>query len=136
LPLPMEFDAIASALLLDRLGFLNAHGFEIAEFGRNFFRIEAVPVWMEPADAEPFIRDLIGAFRDGSLPDGNTDPAHEALARIAATKAVRLPERIGEIEVKAMVGELFGTRMPLTSPTGRPTYIELNHAELARRFQR
>jgi DNA mismatch repair protein MutL len=136
LPVPVELDAIAAALLLDRLSFLQAHGFEIAEFGRNFFRIEAVPAWMEPADAEPFLRDLLGAFRDGSIPDRNTDLAHDELARLAAAKAVRLPERTAESELRGLVAQLFETRNPLTSPGGRPTYIELNHAELARRFQR
>lgn len=136
LPVPVEFDAIASALLLDRLGFLQEHGFEVGEFGRNFFRIEAIPAWMEPADAEPFLRDLVGAFRNGSIPDRNTELAHEELARLAAAKAIRLPERPGEGELRALIGELFATRSPLTSPAGRPTYIELNHAELARRFQR
>ncbi len=136
LPLPVELDAIASALLLDRLAFLNAHGFEIAEFGRNFFRIEAVPAWMEPADAEPFLRDLLGAFRDGSVPDRNTELAREELARRAAAKAVRLPDSVGETELRALVAQLFATRTPLTSPGGRPTYIELNHGELARRFQK
>ena len=63
LPVPIELDPIAAALLLDRLTFLQASGFEVAEFGRNFFRVEALPVWMEPADAEPFLRDLLGAFR-------------------------------------------------------------------------
>jgi DNA mismatch repair protein MutL len=68
LPVPIELDAIAAALLVDRLKFLNEHGFELAEFGRNFFRVEAVPVWMEPADAEAFLRDLLGAFREGVIP--------------------------------------------------------------------
>ncbi|PTX90743.1 DNA mismatch repair endonuclease MutL [Opitutus sp. ER46] len=136
LPLPVELDAIASALLLDRLVFLQAHGLEVAEFGRNFFRIEAVPAWMEPADAEPFLRDLLGAFRNGAIPDRNTDLAHEELARLAAAKAVRLPENAGEPELRALVAQLFATRSPLTSPAGRPTFIELNHSELARRFQR
>jgi DNA mismatch repair protein MutL len=136
LPVPIELDAIAAALLLDRLKFLHEHGFEIGEFGRNFFRIEAIPAWMEPSDAEPFLRDLLGAFREGTIPDQNTELAREELARLAAAKAVRLPETSGEIELRALVGQLFGTRGPLTSPSGRPTYIELNHAELARRFQR
>jgi len=43
LPVPVELDPVATALLLDKLAFLNAHGVEIAEFGRNFFRIEGVP---------------------------------------------------------------------------------------------
>ncbi len=136
LPVPIELDAIASALLLDRLAFLHAHGFEIGEFGRNFFRVEAIPAWMEPADAEPFLRDLLGAFRDGTLPDHNTDLAHDELARLAASKAIRLPETTGETELRALVAQLFATRTPLTNPVGRPTYIELNHGELARRFQK
>jgi DNA mismatch repair protein MutL len=133
---PVELDPIATALLLDGLKFLHCHGFEIGEFGRNFFRIESVPAWMEPADAEPFLRDVLGALRDGSLPEKNLDLAREALARLAAAKAVRLPAQAGEAELQALIGQLFATRSPLTSPAGRPTYIELNHAELARRFQR
>jgi DNA mismatch repair protein MutL len=136
LPVPIELDAIAAALLLDRLKFLHAHGFDIAEFGRNFFRIEALPAWMEPADAEPFLRDLLGAFREGAIPDHNTELARDELARLAAIKAIRLPEHVGETELRGLVGQLFATRAPLTNPAGRPTYIELNHSELARRFQR
>jgi DNA mismatch repair protein MutL len=136
LPVPIELDTIAAALLLDRLKFLHTHGFEVGEFGRNFFRVEAVPVWMEPADAEPFLRDLLGAFREGTIPDNNAELARDELARLAAAKAVRLPETAGEIELRALVAQLFSTRSPLTSPAGRPTYIELNHGELARRFQK
>jgi len=136
LPVPMELDPISATMLLDRLLFLNAHGFEVAEFGRNFFRIEGVPVWMEPADAEGFLRDLLGAFRDGRWPDANPDLAREELAKMAAAKAVRLPAASGEAELQAVLAQLFATRAPLTSPGGRPTYIELNHGELARRFQR
>jgi DNA mismatch repair protein MutL len=136
LPVPVELDPILTALLLDRLAFLHAHGFEIAEFGRNFFRIESVPMWMEPADAEPFLRDLLGAFREGRVPEHNPGLAREELARLAAAKAVRLPATAGEAELQALAAQLFATRAPLTSPAGRPTYIELQHGELARRFQK
>jgi DNA mismatch repair protein MutL len=136
LPVPLEVDPVGAALLLERLKFLNAHGFEISEFGRNFFRIEAVPAWMEPADAEPFLRDLLGAWRDGRWPDQNLDLARDELARLAAAKAVRLPESAREVELQALVAQLFAARAPLASPAGRPTFIELNHAELARRFNK
>ena len=136
LPVPVELDPIQSALLLDRLALLNAHGFEIAEFGRNFFRIEAVPTWMEPADAAPFLHDLLGAFREGRVPDHNPGLAREELARLAAAKAIRLPPTAGEAELQALAAQLFATRSPLTNPSGRPTYIELHHGELARRFQK
>jgi DNA mismatch repair protein MutL len=136
LPVPVELDAIATALLLDRLDFFNRHGFEIAEFGRNFFRIESVPAWMEPADAEPFVRDLLGALREGRLQDKSIDLARDELARLAVAKAIRLPAMVGESEIRSTLGHLFACETPLTSPAGRPTFIELTQSELARRFAR
>jgi DNA mismatch repair protein MutL len=135
LPVPVELDAITTALLLDRLGFLNEHGFEIVEFGRNFFRIEGVPAWMNPADAEAFVRDLLGALREGHLSTGDIDLARDELARLAALRAVRLPDGASEEEMHSLVAQLFACRQPMTNPAGKSTYIELGCSELARRFE-
>ncbi|MDB6113260.1 MAG: mutL [Lacunisphaera sp.] len=134
--LPVELDAIASALLLDRLKFLQEHGLEVGEFGRNFFRIEAVPVWLEPADAEMFLRDVIGLMREGRLDGKKAGLANEELARLAAQRAIRLPSTVGEAEALALVAQLFACAQPHTSPAGRPTHFELSKGDLARRFQR
>ena len=136
LPVPVELDPVASALLLDRLDFLQSHGFEIAEFGRNFFRIETVPTWMQPSDAEPFLRDLLGALRDGRLPEDNPGLAREQLAQMAASKAVRLPENAGPEQWQSLVDQLFECKTPLSSPSGKPTFFEMSHGELARKFQK
>lgn len=136
LPVPIELDPVSAALLLDRLPFLNRHGFEVAEFGRNFFRLEAMPAWLEPGDAETFFRDVLGALREGRLQESDEAVARDELARLASAKGVRLPPVSGETEASALVSQLFATRAPLTSPLGRPTYIELNHGELARRFHK
>ncbi len=133
---PVEFDAIASAMLLDRLKWLAAHGLEVGEFGRNFFRIEGVPDWLEPADAAPFLRDVVGLVREGRIDGRKDDLAGEELARLAATKAVRLPATTGEEDALALVAQLFACSQPHTSPAGRPTHFELSRGELARRFQR
>jgi DNA mismatch repair protein MutL len=133
---PIELDAIASALLTDQLGFLHQHGLEVGEFGRNFFRIEAVPAWLESADAEIFVRDIIGLIREGRLDGKKADLAREELARLAVQKAVRLPPAINEAEALALVAQLFACTQPHTSPGGRPTHFELSRGELARRFQR
>ena len=133
---PVELDAIASALLLDRLPFLHRHGLEVGEFGRNFFRIEAVPVWLEPADAEGFLRDIIGLMREGRIDGKPGDLSRDELARLAAQKAVRLPESLAEGEALALVAQLFACNQPHTSPAGRPTHFELSKGELSRRFQR
>ena len=115
---------------------MHQHGLEVGEFGRNFFRIEAVPVWLDPADAELFLRDVIGLMREGRLDEKRADLAHEELARLAALKAVRLPPAVSAAEALALVAQLFACRQPHTSPVGRPTHFELGRGELARRFQK
>ena len=75
-------------------------------------------------------------FRDGSLPQGDADLAREELARRAAAKAIRLPESAPEGDLRALVAALFATTSPLTSPSGRPVFLELTHGELSRRFQK
>lgn len=136
LPVPLELDPVAAALLIDRLDFLQRHGFGVVEFGRNFFRIESVPTWMEPSDAEAFLRDLLGAFRDGRFPTDDADLAREQLAQLASAKAVRPPEGGDEGPWRVLLEELFRCQMPHRSPAGRPTYFEMAHGEIARRFQK
>ena len=136
LPVPLELEPVSAAILMDSRAFIEAHGFEIAEFGSNFFRIEAAPQWMEPADAGSFIRDVLGELRDGKLSPGNLDLARDELARLAASRAVRLPAAAGASEMESLASQLFATESPLASPAGRPTFIEIDRAELARRFQR
>jgi DNA mismatch repair protein MutL len=133
---PVELDPIGSALLLDRRDFLTAHGLDVAEFGRNFFRIEAVPTWLEPETAEPFLRDVLALAREGRLDEKNPRLAEEELARYAAQKAVRLPETTTDAEALALVSQLFACAQPHTSPVGRATHFELSRGELARRFGR
>jgi DNA mismatch repair protein MutL len=134
LPVVLELDPIGSALLRDRLGFLAAHGFEVAEFGRHTFRLEGVPAVLPPMDAEACLRDLLDGFRDGASPERNVEVAREQLARLAAARAVRLPAQAGADELRELVARLFTCCAPHTSPGGRPTHIELSQGELMRRF--
>ena len=136
LPALLELDPVGAALLRDRLTFLAKHGFEVAEFGRQSFRLEGVPTVLDPGDAEACLRDLLDAFRDGRDPARSPEVAREQLARVAATRAVRLPARPEAAEMRTLVAKLFACRAPHTSPGGRPTQVELGQGELARRFGR
>jgi DNA mismatch repair protein MutL len=98
--------------------------------------MEGVPEWMAPADAEAFLRDLLGVLREGLLVAKDLDLARDELARLAAARAVRVPDGATEPEMHSLVSQLFSCRQPLTNPAGRPTYIELSCGEIARRFQK
>lgn len=136
LPVPIELDALAASLMLDHLDFLNQSGFKVSEFGRNFFRIEAVPVWTTPEEAEALMVDLVGLMKDGKLRKNKPVEAFDHIARLACTKSVRLADSVSEREMISLVTQLFQCKNPLISPLGKPTHFELGKNELDRRFMR
>ena len=136
IPVPFELDALGSAALLDHLDFLNANGFKIAEFGRNFFRLEATPVWTSPEEGEALINDLVGLMKAGTISKNKPLEAFNQLARLACQRSVRLDDSVSEKEVIVLANRLLRCKNPLLSPLGKPTYIELGRNELDRRFFR
>ena len=133
-PLGIELEPLPAAVLKERLPLLAAAGFDFEEYGRNFWRIQALPAWLEPGDALTFVRDLLAemARREGDF--GRPSLAYDALARIAVTKARRKGDSLSDAELMELVQALFRTTQPGACPRGRRTYLEWTDADLTRRF--
>jgi DNA mismatch repair protein MutL len=133
-PLSIELDPLPAAVLKERLPLLASAGFDFEEYGRNFWRIQALPVWLEPVAALGFVRDLLAemARREGDF--GRPSLAYDALAKIAASKARRKGDGLSDAELMELVQALFRTVQPGTCPRGRRTYVEWTDADLTRRF--
>ena len=134
IPVPFELDALGSAALLDHLDFLNENGFKISEFGRNFFRIEATPLWSSTDEGEALVKDLVGLMKEGTFSKEKPLEAFDQLARLACLRSVRVDDWVSEKEVIELATQLMRCNNPLLSPLGRPTFIELGRNELERRF--
>jgi DNA mismatch repair protein MutL len=134
MPLSIELDPLPAAVLKERMPLLTSAGFEFEEYGRNFWRIQALPAWLEPEDALSFVRDLLAemARREGDF--GRPSLAYDALAKIAVIKGRRKGDSLSDAELMALVQALFRTAQPGTCPRGRRTYVEWTDADLARRF--
>lgn len=136
LPIPVEFDPVSSATLTDNAELLEAYGLEVAPFGRNFFRIEAVPTWLPESEAESYLGEWVDLLRRGSISDKKAGATQELLAKVAANKIARGATKPNEAELKDLLDSLFQTRNPLADPDGRPTFIEIARSELNRRFHK
>jgi len=68
-PLSIELEPLPAAVLKERLPLLTSAGFDFEEYGRNFWRIQALPAWLEPEQALAFVRDLLAemARREGDF---------------------------------------------------------------------
>ena len=136
LPQPVEFDPVSSALVEEHLGFFSRLGFDVAPFGRNFYRIEGTPTWLDEGKAEEFLKDIVALLRQGALSADKEDMAVELIAKRAALRVARLKEKPREEEIEPLLKQLFACEKPLTDPEGRPSLVELSVGELNRRFQR
>ena len=133
-PLTIELEPLPAAVLKERMGLLLSAGFEFEEYGRNFWRVGALPIWLDPADALGFLRDLLAemARREGDF--GRPALAYDALARMAVNKARRKGDALADGELLELVQALFRTAQPGTDPKGRRTFVEWTDADLGRRF--
>ncbi|MFZ9978592.1 MAG: DNA mismatch repair endonuclease MutL [Opitutales bacterium] len=133
-PLSIELEPLPAAVLKERLPLLTSAGFDFEEYGRNFWRLQALPAWLEPEQALAFVRDLLAemARREGDF--GRPSLAYDALAKLAVNKARRKGDSLSDAELMELVQALFRTAQPGTCPRGRRTYVEWTDADLTRRF--
>lgn len=135
-PANLELDPVDAACLGDHLAFFTVNGFAIEHFGRNFYRIEAVPLWTNHDVAEAFIRDCISQIRDKRLDPNRRDVAMKTFARMAARRFGRNPDAITHDDGLPLAQRLMACNQPLTCPDGKPTLHELTGNDLGRIFGR
>jgi DNA mismatch repair protein MutL len=137
LPVPLELDPVGAAVVGEHSAHLAAVGLAIEPFGRDFFRIEAIPAWLEPGQAEGFVRDLVALLASGRGERRDASRLRDELARAAAGRAASPANRaMSAEELERLVVDLLRCEVPHTSPAGRPVFIEINAAELTRRFHK
>jgi DNA mismatch repair protein MutL len=134
IPHPIELEPLAAEALLKNLGWINGQGFRIEEFGRHFFRIEAVPAWLEADMAETFVRDMVDLLRQRGSSRSKNELVWEAVAKLASEGSYRRSDLMSEAAVQQLAEALLSCESPHTSPAGKPTYSEISWSEWERRF--
>jgi DNA mismatch repair protein MutL len=136
IPQAVEFEPLASEALLTQLDLINAQGFQVEEFGRHFYRIEAVPAWLEPEQAEGFIRDMVDLLRQRGGSRKQSELVWESVAKLAVEGSYRRKDTMSEAAVQQLAEALLASETPHTTPFGKPTFSEITWSEWERRFGR
>jgi len=136
LPVPVQLDNLSSELLEQHGEVLRDEGFSLELFGRDFYRIEAIPPWLEPGEAENFLRQFIELARENGNLLRKPGLAREELARLAVLEIATADDTLSESEVATLPDRLLNCRQPLTCPQGKATFYEVTSQELAKKFGR
>ncbi len=135
IPEPIELEPMAAATLKESLELLNHGGFHIEEFGRNFYRIEAVPAWLDPAAAVIFIRDSVELLRQRSSSRDADELVWQTVAQLAAEGSYQKNDLMNEHTAQQLAEDLLNCEIPHTSPSGKATYRETSWSEFERHFE-
>lgn len=136
-PETVELMPAEAEALRRQLPALDAMGFGIAEFGRDAFLIDALPIHLQSGSPIAVLSGVAQALeRGGTAARATRDALRETVARAACRLAVPSGERLSLVAIEKLVAALAKTEMPYTCPQGRPTLIFTSFAELHRKFGR
>lgn len=136
LPEVVELDAAAAAALTAEADALASLGLAVEAFGPGAVLVRETPAALGEADVQGLIRDLADEVQAA----GGAEPLSERLDAVAATIAchgsVRSGRRLNQAEMDALLRDMEATPNSGRCNHGRPTYIELELADIERLFHR
>ena len=98
--------------------------------------VDALPPFVKNVSARQFALDLLEALRNSTRDLSQADLAVEMIATHACRLAVKAHDQLNQEELDHLMSDLKQCSMPYTCPHGRPTIIEINERELAKKFRR
>ena len=135
IPETVHLSPVDAARISAALADIQSMGFKVEEFGRDTFKIDAVPQLigsLSPADVLSTVaRDLAeGGARRGAR------WREEMIARSIARSFAGMSLALDENGATRLVEELAACRMPYVCPRGKPIMIFTSTRELDRKFAR
>jgi DNA mismatch repair protein MutL len=126
IPLTFELDVNRSRLLLSWLPILSSCGIGVEEFGRNFFRLEQAPAFLNPQHLHGWISDQLALGADHSLP--SCEAINKAMALMyceAQANYVELP--LQKETALDLLASLLACIQPMVDPNGKRIVCDLPH---------
>ena len=149
LPQVVELSPAESSWIMAHQELLEKAGVEVEVFGEETrgsvsqsLKIDAVPVIAAQVPIATLLQQLVHDFQQeeskSSLKEGKRILAiEETLARSVSgmvAQAKKLPE--GEMAAVMLVQDLLRCSLPYSTPSGKPTMIQLSQTELRRKFNK
>jgi len=115
---------------------LQKMGIGIEPFGSNAFKIDSVPTFLDVADPVTFMRKVIDGLKSASNGSSAMRLGEEMIAMTVCRHAVKANDPLRYLEVEKLITDLLQCDLPYCCPHGRPTMIQISHAELEKKFGR
>jgi DNA mismatch repair protein MutL len=136
LPVTLQVSPHDHDLLSRNLETLLKLGIEAEPFGKNSFKIDAIPAFLKTDDPLALLRDVIDELSSASSRTSSLRLGEDMIATTVCRHAVKANDYLRESELEHLLRDLFACEMPYCCPHGRPTLIQISFAELEKKFGR
>lgn len=110
-------------------------GFDIRDFGKNSFMVNAVPADLaENENLQQVIESILENFKKNSA-DITLESRVNLARSLAKSLAVKQDKVMNDQEMNALADDLFSCEMPYQTPSGKPIVNILKLQEIADRFK-
>ncbi len=123
-----------SARIRNFLSELQAVGFTVEEFGRDTWKVDAVPALLAGCDVPAMLASIAADIAEAGSSRGGARWRDELVAKSVARSYSRANLQLTPEAATQLVEELARTRMPYVCPRGRPIMVFTSNAELLRKF--
>jgi DNA mismatch repair protein MutL len=113
---------------------LQSLGFEITEFGRNAFKISAIPTFLPDINLQRFFDGILQSLDDFKEITAN-DLMMEKLAQKACKSAIKSGDKLNASDIEILVSKLK-ENLGLKCPHGRPVVVKITRTEIDKWFKR
>ena len=115
---------------------IEAMGFRLEPFGRDTFKVEAIPQIIDGLSAASVLATIARDLADGAAHRMGGRWREELIARSVAKSFAGMSIALTEEGAVKLVEELAACRMPYVCPRGKPVMIFTSTRELNRKFAR
>lgn len=115
---------------------LAALGFDIEEFGRDTWKVDAVPDLAAGLPTADMLATLAADIAEAGARRGGARWRDEIIAKSVARAFAGAARQLTPEGATQLVNELAATRMPYVCPRGKPVMVFTSNRELARKFGR
>lgn len=118
------------------LSILQKMGIGIESFGPNTYKIDSLPAFLKTSHPVNFMQRVIDDLKDATDRSSPMRLGEDMIATTVCRHAVKANDPLRFPEVEKLIRDLLACDLPYCCPHGRPTMVQISHAELEKRFGR
>lgn len=132
-PYVFNVNELEEELIENSFDVFNKFGFEIENYGRLNYRINAVPNVLSNIDLKAFIDEIL---KDLTKISNNNELIKNHFAKIACKSAVKGGQKLSRNEISILINNIFNSKTTLLCPHGRPICVKMTKYEVEKMFKR